>query len=151
MMGISVIDVDNHECMTLGLIQTPDTKTLYTMDKTLVDWYSSYLITQKDHLQSVSNIVVANAFFSKETFVSPMCNNGFHVISRFRNDATLFYPTLEKPTKRRGHPKWYDSTIDFENLYLTRCTEYAIDKGKLYGLKAYSKSLKCFVCIAIWC
>ena len=85
------------------------------------------------------------AFFSKETFVSPMCNNGFHVISRFRNDATLFYPTLEKPTKRLGHPKWYDGNIDFENLDLTRCTEYSIDKGKLYGLKADSKSLKRFV------
>lgn len=35
-----------------------------------------------------------DAFFSKETFVSPMRNNGFHIISRFRNDATLFYPTL---------------------------------------------------------
>ena len=27
-MGIGVIDVDNHECMTLGSIQTPDCKTL---------------------------------------------------------------------------------------------------------------------------
>ena len=149
-MGIGVIDIDNHECMTLGSIQTPDTKTLYTMDKTLVDWYSSYLINQKDHLQHISNIVVADAFFSKETFVSPMCNNGYQIISRFRNDATLFYPTLEKPTKRRGHPKWYDGSIDFENLDTTRCTEYAIDKGNLYGLKAYSKSLKRFVSVAIW-
>ncbi len=27
-MGIGVIDIDNHECMTLGSIQTPDCKTL---------------------------------------------------------------------------------------------------------------------------
>ena len=40
--------------------------------------------------------------------------------------------------------------IDFVNLDLTRCTEYAIDKGKLYGLRAYSKSLKRFVSVAIW-
>ena len=25
-----------------------------------------------------------------------MCENGFHVISRFRNDVVLYYPTLEK-------------------------------------------------------
>ena len=50
-MGISVIDIDNHECMTLGSIQTPDRKTLDNMDKNLVDWYSSYLISRKDKIQ----------------------------------------------------------------------------------------------------
>ncbi len=44
-MGIGVIDIDNHECMTLGSIQMPDCKTLDNMDKNLVDWYSSYLIS----------------------------------------------------------------------------------------------------------
>ena len=28
--------------------------------------------------------------------------HGFHVISRFRNDAVLFYPTLENRTGKRG-------------------------------------------------
>ena len=46
-MGIGVIDIDNHECMTLGSIQTPDCKTLDNMDKNLVDWYSCYLISRK--------------------------------------------------------------------------------------------------------
>ena len=46
-MGIGVIDIDNHECMTLGSIQTPDCKTLDNMGKNLVDWYSSYLISRK--------------------------------------------------------------------------------------------------------
>ena len=55
-MGIGVIDIDNHECMTLGSIQTPDCKTLDNMGKNLVDWYSSYLISRKDkpteHIQN---------------------------------------------------------------------------------------------------
>ena len=62
-MGIGVIDIDNHECMTLGSIQTPDCKTLDNMGKNLVDWYSSYLISRKDKLQSISRTVVADAFF----------------------------------------------------------------------------------------
>ena len=97
-MGIGVIDIDNHECMTLGSIQTPDCKTLDNMDKNLVDWYSSYLISRKDKIQSISRTVVADAFFSKETFITPMCENDFHIISRFRNDVILYYPTLEKIT-----------------------------------------------------
>ena len=111
-MGIGVIDVDNHECMTLGLVQSPDTKTLDNIDKTLVDWYSGYLINRKEQIQRVSNIVVADAFFSKSTFVTPMYDNGFQVISRFRNDAVLLYPTTAKPTGRKGWPKLYDGTID---------------------------------------
>ena len=58
------------------------------MDKNLVDWYSSYLISKKDKLQSISRTVVADAFFSKETFITPMCENKFHVISRFQNDVS---------------------------------------------------------------
>lgn len=65
-MGIGVIDIDNHECMTLGSIQTPDCKTLDNMDKNLVDWYSSYLISRKDKLQSISGTVVADAFFPRK-------------------------------------------------------------------------------------
>ena len=149
-MGIGVIDIDNHECMTLGSIQTPDCKTLDNMDKNLVDWYSSYLISRKDKLQSVSRTVVADAFFSKETFITPMCENDFHVISRFRNDVILYYPTLEQKTGKRGHPKWFDGRIDFANLDLTRCKEYEVNKGKLYGLRVYAKALKRYVSLAIW-
>ena len=67
------------------------------------------------------------------------------LIGRFRNDAVLFYITLEKRIGKHGRPKLYDGKIDFENLDITRCTEYKVNKGKLYGLKAYSKALKLFV------
>lgn len=84
-MDIGVIDIDNHDCMTLGSIQMPDCKTLDNMGKNLVDWYSSNLISRKDKTQSISQTVVADALFSKGTFITPMCESDFHVISRFRN------------------------------------------------------------------
>ena len=74
-----------------------------------------------------------------------MCESDFHVISRFRNDVVLYYPTLEKKTGKRGHPKWFDGRIDFANLDLTRCKEYEVNKGKLYGLRVYAKALKRYV------
>ena len=149
-MGIGVIDIDNHECMTLGSVQTPDSKTLDSKEKTLVDWYSGCLIKRKDQLQKISNRVVCDAFFSKETFITPMCTNGFHVISRLRNDAVLYYPAPEIKTKKRGHPKWYDGKIDFASPDLTRCKEYEVNKGKLYGLRVYAKALRKFVSLSIW-
>ena len=79
-----------------------------------------------------------------------MCENDFHVISRFRNDVILYYPTLEKKTGRPGHPRWFDGRIDFANLDLTRCKEYEVNKGKLYGLRVYAKALKRYVSLSVW-
>ena len=62
----------------------------------------------------------------------------------------LFYPTAEKPTGRRGRPPKYDGAIDFSRLDTSRCTEHEVDKGKLYGLKAWSKALKRMVSLAVW-
>ena len=44
--SVSFLDIDNHECMTLGSIQTRDCKTLDNMGKNLVDWYSSLSLIQ---------------------------------------------------------------------------------------------------------
>ncbi len=120
------------------------------MDKNLIDWYSSYFIGRKDQLQKIPNMVVADAFFSKETFITPMCENNFYVISRFRNDVVLYYPTVEKKTGKRGHPKWYDGKIDFANLDLSRCAQYEVSKEKLYGLRVYAKALKRYAGITNW-
>ena len=49
-MGIGVIDADNHKCMPLGSVQTPDSKTLDNMDKSLVDWYADYLVKRREQL-----------------------------------------------------------------------------------------------------
>ena len=79
-----------------------------------------------------------------------MCTNGFHVISRLRNDTVLYYPAPEVMTKTRGHPKWYYGKIDSANLDLTRCKEYEVNKGKLYGLRVYAKAIKKFVSLSSW-
>lgn len=150
LLGIGLIDVDNHDCMTLGALQTPNARTLEEMDYNLVDWYRQLLIAMKDRLQPISKRLVADAFFAKNTFVLPLLEEGFHVVSRMRNDAALWYPTTEKPTGKRGHPRWYDGKIDLANLDPTRCVELHVDNGRLFGLKAYSKSLKRFIKVAIW-
>jgi len=73
-----------------------------------------------------------------------MYKNSFRAISRFRNDAVLYYPVLESKTGKRGHPKWYDGKIDYANPDLTRCTEYEVNKGKniAYGYKLYQSSMQ---------
>ena len=94
--------------------------------------------------------MVADAYFSKINFAAGLKEMEFHLISRFRDDAVLFYPTLEKPTGKRGRPKLYDGKIDMANLDKSRADKIATDKGELYTLAAYSKSLKQMVRLAIW-
>ena len=93
---------------------------------------------------------MADAYFSKETFVPPVCKEDFEVISRFRNDAVLYYPTTKERTGKRGRPFLYDGKIDFANLDLGRCEKLDTDKGKLFSLKAYAKALKRMVNLVVW-
>jgi len=55
----------------------------------LTAWYLRALAQEKDALQKISNIVVADAFFSKESFVNGVTLLGFHLVSRFRSDVSL--------------------------------------------------------------
>ena len=148
-LGIGVIDIDNHDCMALGPFGRRIARPWIIWARISLTG-TAYLISRKDKIQSISRTVVADAFFSKETFITPMCENDFHVISRFRNDVILYYPTLEQKTGKRGHPKWFDGRIDFANLDLTRCKEYEVNKGKLYGLRVYAKAFKRYVSLAVW-
>ena len=63
-LSITVIDVENHDCMTLSAPQTPDAKSLEEMDYNLVEWYSQNLIILKEKLQKISRLIVADAFFA---------------------------------------------------------------------------------------
>lgn len=150
LLGIGLVDADNKDCVALEAVQTPDTVTLDNLNKNLVEWYVAVLESMKSKLQALTKNIVADAFFSKETFVTPMLNAGFTVISRLRNDSVLFYPTTKERTGKRGRPFVYDGKIDFSNLDLSRCEQLDIDKGRLFSLKAYSKPLKKTIKLVVW-
>lgn len=152
-LGVALIDIDNKDCVTLQATQTVDSLTLANEDenKTLIDWYLAVLNTVKDKLHSLSNYIVADAYFAKRNFVKGLEALGFYLVSRLRDDAQLLYPTQEKPTGRKGRPKLYDGKIDFSNLDMSKVERLSsIDNGELYSLVAYSKSLKQLVKLVVW-
>lgn len=151
-LGIGLIDVDCKDCIHLQAVQTPDSKTLEGRNANLIDWYLLVIKSMKDKLHEASRYIVADAYFSKSNFVSGLCALDFHLISRFRDDAALFYLTTGKATGKKGRPKLYDGKIDFNNLDTSRAERIPLDKeqGELYTLVAYSKSLKQNVRLTIW-
>jgi hypothetical protein len=144
------IDVDNKDCINLQAVQTPDRQTLESRDANLIDWYLLVLKSMQEKLHRASRHVVADAYFAKNNFVTGLQEMKFDLVSRFRDDAALYYPTLQKPTGKKGRPKLYDGKIDMANLDTTRVQKINIDNGDLYTLIAYSKSLKRMVRLVIW-
>ena len=149
-LGVGLIDVDNKDCISLQAVQTPDRQTLESRYANLIDWYLLVLKSMRDKLHRASRYMVADAYFAKNNFVTGLQEMKFDLVSRFRDDAALYYPTLQKPTGKKGRPKLYDGKIDMTNLDTTRVQKINIDNGDLYTLVAYSKSLKRMVRLVVW-
>ena len=97
---VGLIDADDNNCIiSLFAVQTPNPKTLNTAKWTLVDWYLYAPERKVDTLLSLTNYVVADAWFAKRSFCEGITGMGFHLISRFRDDARLMYPKHEPRIK----------------------------------------------------
>lgn len=143
-LGIGIIDVDVHDCMMLRAEQTPDKSSLAESgeDYNLVDWYLDVLRKYRDKLMSITRVVVADAWFSKATFVNPLVQMGFHLVSRLRDDAALWYSHDGVRTAKRGRPRIKGEKIDFDNLDLSKVEAIEVDGGKAYAIRAYSQAMR---------
>ena len=67
-MGIGLLDVANNKCMMLRAHQTIGNSALKMRNKTLVEYYISVMKRYSKKLLSITDIVVADVFFSTSTF-----------------------------------------------------------------------------------
>ena len=132
-----------HACFHPEVVQTPPIKTPEQVTYTLIDWYLHVPRTRKETLQRLANYVVADAYFSKSTFVYGAFEMGFHVISRFRDDAYFRYLITEEPTGKRGRPKLYDGKIEMEHLEEDRFEIVNLEngQGRILSAVVHSRSL----------
>ncbi len=151
-MGIGLIDIDAKDCMMLKAHQSLSNKELSLRNKTMVDFYISVIKRYRKELLKLSTLIVADTYFSTSTFVNGIKKEGFSLISRFRDNACLFYVYTGPRTGKRGRPKTKDGKIDMKNLDLTRMKKMEMKdiEGTAYTLIAYSKALKCKVRLVIW-
>ena len=68
-MGLALVDVHANSCMMLRAHQTPSTGELKMRNMTLVQHYIAVIKRYKKDLLKVTDIVVADAFFSIRPFV----------------------------------------------------------------------------------
>lgn len=103
--------------MILRAHQTIGNSALNMRNKTLVEYYISVMNRYSKKLLSITDIVVADAFFSTSTFEKGMSELAFYLVSRFRDNACLHY--ISKKEKRRGRPRVKGDKIDMANLNLS--------------------------------
>lgn len=132
--GIAAIDLDNHTAIHLEAVQTiPESQT------TLIDFYAKVLTDRADKLLKTSDTVVCDAYFSKEPFVTKLCEVGLHVVSRFRDDVRLQYIIPKVMTGKRGRPKEYEGAVDFENLDMNH---FSLVQQENKDIKVYTAIVK---------
>jgi len=147
---IALIDIDIKQSFHLEAVQTVPVKTLKQADLSLSDWYAHSIIKRKEELQKLSKIVVADAFFSKTTFVQPLVDEGFHVISKLRDDANLRYKFTGKYSGK-GRPPHLGGKIDLDNLNLDIFTQVEMNDKATQAFYAIvnSKSLKMDILLVV--
>jgi hypothetical protein len=137
--GLAVLDLTRETAFHLDGFQTVD---LHDKE-TLIEFYGKKLLEKKNDLLNISKYIVADAYFSKATFVTPLTLEGFHIVSRLRDDADLQYHFTGEQKEGRGRNKKYDGKVDFQNLNVKHAKLILnLENQKGYSLRAYSKSLK---------
>lgn len=150
-LALRLFDVDEHQSIALECIQTPSKKErLEKGYSTGEDWFLYALLKHKKQLKQYCNIIVADAQFSTYKFANRLEDEGFHLVSRLRCNASLRYQYIGPRREGRGRPKQYDGEVDFKSLDLTRVTLIEVEKGKAYTFVANVKAMKRFVRIVVW-
>lgn len=113
MLGVAAIDVDNHTGFHLDACQTLNGN---HPGKTLAEIYADSFTDRSKQLLELSRVAVADAWFTKKTFVDAVCGTGFQFVGRMRDDANLKYLYTGPRKPGRGRPKVYDGKVDHKDI-----------------------------------
>lgn len=141
-LGISVIDADTRLSFHLEAVQTPPTNCLQDNGLSLIDWYAAVIKKYMTQILSITQYVVADAYFSKKNFVEKILECSLHLVSKLRDDAHLTYLSVKPKTGKKGRPAKYGEKVDVTNLNPKHFSLVENDKGiKAYSGLVYSKAL----------
>lgn len=139
--GLAVVDVKNHTAFHYYATQT-----CLEDAQNLISYYADLLTKDAANLLAVSKYVTVDAYFSKITFIDPLCKHGLEVITRLRDDAVMFYAYKGEQRSGRGRKKKFAGKIDVKNLDSTQFSVCIKDKKwTAFESLVYVKSLKRWV------
>lgn len=113
MLGVAAIDVDNHTGFHPDACQTLSDN---HPGKSLAGIYADSFTGHGKQLLELSSIAVADAWFTKKSFIDAVCGVGFQFVGRMRDDANLKYLYTGPRKPGRGRPRVYDGKVDHKDI-----------------------------------
>lgn len=154
-LGISIVDADSKDAIFMKAEQTFTNKKRGRKPKctkgmkdpdSLTGWYLRMLTHLRKSLQAICHLIVADAYFSKESFTTGIKELGFDLISRFRDDVRLNYLYTGPKSHKRGRPQKFAGKVNLKELNMSVfCEEHTIDGTidyKMYTAILWAVSLK---------
>lgn len=151
--AFAAIDYETGDCVMLGASQTLP-KTVSGENPTMVKCYLNALDSRHEELLEISKILVADAFFSRKTFVIPAIGMGFTLVSKFPVNASLSYLAnkefLDKRGVRKGYAPKYAGRVDVAHPDMMFFKKIHVDKaGIFFTAIVHSTSLRLDVRIVV--
>ena len=154
-LGMALVDATDRLAVFLTAVQTfvgrrkgrtPDYLAHMDDPNSLIGLYLRAFAGVADKLRSLTNLVVADAYFAKSTFVTGLECLAFNLVSRFRDDARLRYLYNGPREGRRGRPRKFDGDVDISDPREGVFEKTTVQEGKsevtLYFAKLYAVCLK---------
>jgi len=148
--GFATVDIINNTALHLVADQTLNS----TDYPSLLQYYAALVCLRSEDLKKISNLLAADAYFSKKPFVDAAYSVGLQIISRLRDDADMVYPYVGPHPKRRGaRTKYLDKFKpgELDESYFSCCLEDE-ENGKKYRVyegRLYSKALEREIRVAV--
>jgi hypothetical protein len=76
--------------------------------------------------------LIADAYYASRKVARPLLEQGHHLVSRLRSNATAYEPVAPSAVRRRGRPKRYGRKIKLRELFL-RDEKFVAALSPVYG------------------
>jgi hypothetical protein len=150
--GFAALDIDKNTALHYIADQTLESNE----HQSLLAYYAALICRRATDILQVSKYLVVDAYFSRNPFVTTVCEQNIEIISRLRDDADLLYPYVGSHPKKKGAKKKFEGKFDARNLDEAHFTCFCIQKDEckkenfaLYEATLYSKALKRYIRLVV--
>lgn len=106
-MAFGAISVALGKCMMLEAVQTPPVEELHKEKRmTMLEWYLWLVTSQRERLHEISDVLKADAFFSRKPFIDGVIEARFSFVGRLLPKQRLRYLANESDMELTRHKKW---------------------------------------------
>ena len=107
---LALVDKTSEQAFSLSCRQTVD-----ETGKTRPELYAEQVETCHSYLPKDVKHLLVDGYYSKKSFIDPVCALGLDLVGKLRCDADLRY-LYRGAYQGRGRPKQYDGKVSFDNL-----------------------------------